>query len=51
MTVDNLLVVLAAAFATATLIEFFIGNNSTNNLEELSKVITVVGKYFAMIKI
>lgn len=24
---------------------------STNNLEELSKVITVVGKYFAMIKI
>lgn len=27
MTVDNLLVVLAAAFATATLIEFFIGND------------------------
>ena len=29
MTVDNLLVVLAAAFATATLIEFFIGNNES----------------------
>ncbi|WP_257707406.1 hypothetical protein [Ligilactobacillus salivarius] len=41
MTVDNLLVVLAATFATATLIESFIGN----------KVITVIGKYFAMIKI
>lgn len=29
MTVDNLLVVLAAAFATATLIEFFIGNDES----------------------
>ena len=29
MTLDNLLVVLAAAFATATLIEFFIGNDES----------------------
>ena len=34
-----------------TQITFECQDASTNNLEELSKVITVVGKYFAMIKI
>ena len=34
-----------------TQITFECQDTSTNNLEELSKVITVVGKYFAMIKI
>ena len=34
-----------------TQITFECQDASTNNLEELSKVITMVGKYFAMIKI